>query len=92
MTDAQRRSRATEAFFGRRKGKPLRERQAQHLETLLPELKVDLSTAAEVDLSRAEAELEAVMQDMAKALEEAVPGLAGITEEIWRAVWPLRRC
>ena len=48
MTDAQRRSRATEAFFGRRKGKPLRERQALHLETLLPELKVDLSTPVEL--------------------------------------------
>ncbi|AOF88598.1 tRNA (guanosine(46)-N7)-methyltransferase TrmB [Sinorhizobium sp. RAC02] len=51
MTDAERRSRATEAFFGRRKGKPLRERQAQHLETLLPELKVDLSTPAPADIS-----------------------------------------
>ncbi len=29
-------ARATEAFFGRRKGKPLRERQAAHLEHLLP--------------------------------------------------------
>jgi tRNA (guanine-N7-)-methyltransferase len=51
MTDAPRRSRATEAFFGRRKGKPLRERQAQHLQTLLPELKVDISTAAPVDIT-----------------------------------------
>ena len=51
MTDAQRRSRATEAFFGRRKGKPLRERQALHLETLLPALKVDLSTPAPADIA-----------------------------------------
>ncbi|MGQ3296344.1 MAG: tRNA (guanosine(46)-N7)-methyltransferase TrmB, partial [Shinella sp.] len=51
MSDAERRSRATEAFFGRRKGKPLRERQAQHLETLLPELKVDLSTPAPADIT-----------------------------------------
>jgi tRNA (guanine-N7-)-methyltransferase len=50
-TDAERRSRASEAFFGRRKGKPLRERQAQHLETLLPELKVDLSAPAPADLT-----------------------------------------
>ena len=51
MTDAERRSRASEAFFGRRKGKPLRERQAQHLETLLPELKVDLETPAPADIA-----------------------------------------
>ncbi|WP_026613445.1 tRNA (guanine(46)-N(7))-methyltransferase TrmB [Ensifer aridi] len=41
-----RRARATEAFFGRRKGKPLRERQAAHLENLLPALKLDLTEAA----------------------------------------------
>ncbi|WP_117195373.1 tRNA (guanosine(46)-N7)-methyltransferase TrmB [Rhizobium terrae] len=35
-------SRATEAFFGRRKGKPLRERQAEGMATLLPVLKLDL--------------------------------------------------
>jgi len=51
MNDAERRSRATEAFFGRRKGKPLRERQAQHLETLLPALKVDLSAPAPADIA-----------------------------------------
>ncbi|WP_411034755.1 tRNA (guanosine(46)-N7)-methyltransferase TrmB [Shinella sp. BYT-45] len=51
MTDAERRSRASEAFFGRRKGKPLRERQAQHLQTLLPELKVDLSAEAPADIA-----------------------------------------
>ena len=51
MSDAERRSRATEAFFGRRKGKPLRERQAEHLETLPPELKVDLSTEAPADIA-----------------------------------------
>ncbi|PZR48971.1 MAG: tRNA (guanosine(46)-N7)-methyltransferase TrmB, partial [Stutzerimonas stutzeri] len=51
MTDAERRSRASEAFFGRRKGKPLRERQAQHLETVLPVLKVDLSTPAPADIT-----------------------------------------
>lgn len=51
MTDAERRSRASEAFFGRRKGKPLRERQAQHLETVLPALKVDLSIPAPADIA-----------------------------------------
>eukprot|EP01031_Cornospumella_fuschlensis_P042236 gene42236-51571_t len=45
-----RRSRATEAFFGRRKGKPLRERQAAHLETILPKLKLDLGAAAPQDM------------------------------------------
>ncbi|MGH6807080.1 MAG: tRNA (guanosine(46)-N7)-methyltransferase TrmB, partial [Ensifer adhaerens] len=45
-----RRSRATEAFFGRRKGKPLRERQAAHLETILPKLKLDLGTTAPQDM------------------------------------------
>jgi len=51
MTDTERRSRATEAFFGRRKGKPLRERQAHHLETLLPELRLALSVPAPADLA-----------------------------------------
>lgn len=44
--DQVRRSRATEAFFGRRKGKPLREQQAERLSHLLPELKIDLSVQA----------------------------------------------
>jgi tRNA (guanine-N7-)-methyltransferase len=43
MTE-ERRSRATEAFFGRRKGKPLRNQQVDTIETLLPLLKVDLET------------------------------------------------
>lgn len=38
-----RRSRSTEAFFGRRKGKPLREQQTVALNTVLPELRVDMS-------------------------------------------------
>ena len=49
MTDAERRSRATEAFFGRRKGKPLRERQAHNLETVLPALRLDLDAPAPAD-------------------------------------------
>jgi tRNA (guanine-N7-)-methyltransferase len=51
MSDAEHPTRAREAFFGRRKGKPLRERQVQHLETLLPELKVDLATPAPADIT-----------------------------------------
>ena len=43
MIDTERRTRATEAFYGRRKGKPLRGLQADRLETLLPEFLVDLS-------------------------------------------------
>ncbi|MDX3926596.1 MAG: tRNA (guanine(46)-N(7))-methyltransferase TrmB [Shinella sp.] len=50
MNEGERRTRATEAFFGRRKGKPLRERQAHQLETILPELKVDLSAPAPSDI------------------------------------------
>lgn len=41
MTPTERRSRATEAFFGRRKGKPLRELQVERMAHLLPELRVD---------------------------------------------------
>lgn len=48
MTEPHR-TRSTEAFFGRRKGKPLRERQAHHLEILLPALKVDLSAPPPAD-------------------------------------------
>ncbi|MCA1438872.1 tRNA (guanosine(46)-N7)-methyltransferase TrmB [Ensifer sp. IC4062] len=46
-----RRARATEAFFGRRKGKPLRERQAAHLEHLLPTLRLDLAAPAPTELA-----------------------------------------
>jgi tRNA (guanine-N7-)-methyltransferase len=38
MTEQERRSRSTEAFFGRRRGKALRPRQAELLETHLPAL------------------------------------------------------
>ncbi|MBP2548220.1 tRNA (guanine-N7-)-methyltransferase [Neorhizobium galegae] len=44
--ESERRSRATEAFFGRRKGKPLRERQADLMASVLPALKVDLAQPA----------------------------------------------
>jgi len=51
MTDQSHPSRATEAFFGRRKGKPLRERQAEGMATLLPALKLDLEAEAPKDLA-----------------------------------------
>lgn len=41
MSEETRRSRATEAFFGRRKGKALRERQVDVMEHLLPALRLD---------------------------------------------------
>ncbi|SOC44137.1 tRNA (guanine-N7-)-methyltransferase [Rhizobium subbaraonis] len=44
MTEQPHPTRATEAFFGRRKGKPLRERQAEGMATLLPALKLDIET------------------------------------------------
>lgn len=46
-----RRARSTEAFFGRRKGKPLREQQVARMESLLPEIMVDLGKAAPEDLA-----------------------------------------
>ena len=45
MNDTERRSRATEAFYGRRKGKPLRGQQAGRLEALLPAFMVNLEEA-----------------------------------------------
>lgn len=47
----QRRTRSTEAFFGRRRGKSLRPAQAQAAAELLPRLKLDLSRPAPADLS-----------------------------------------
>jgi tRNA (guanine-N7-)-methyltransferase len=43
MPGQERRARSTEAFFGRRRGKALRPRQAELLETHLPALLVDIS-------------------------------------------------
>lgn len=50
MSESERRSRATEAFFGRRKGKPLREAQVGAMEGQLPLLKIDLTQQAPEDL------------------------------------------
>jgi tRNA (guanine-N7-)-methyltransferase len=51
MIDTEHRTRATEAFYGRRKGKPLRGLQADRLETLLPEFLVDLESQPPQPLS-----------------------------------------
>lgn len=50
MMDEARRSRATEAFFGRRKGKALRSAQTAQLETVLPALKIGLEVPPPGDL------------------------------------------
>nr|WP_316651948.1 tRNA (guanosine(46)-N(7))-methyltransferase TrmB [uncultured Gellertiella sp.] len=50
MTAQQRPTRATEAFFGRRKGKALRDGQVEALDTALPALKVDLTSEPPGDL------------------------------------------
>jgi tRNA (guanine-N7-)-methyltransferase len=50
MSDDQHPTRATEAFYGRRKGKALRERQAEGLASLLPVLRLDLDGTAPADL------------------------------------------
>ena len=52
MTSGARRSRATEAFFGRRRGKTLKLPQAAALSALLPVLKLDLSSPAPGPLVR----------------------------------------
>lgn len=48
---AERRTRATEAFFGRRRGKTLKPRQAGQLERHLPDLIIDLSQPAPARLA-----------------------------------------
>ncbi|WP_274626225.1 tRNA (guanine(46)-N(7))-methyltransferase TrmB [Arvimicrobium flavum] len=50
MTEENRRSRATEAFFGRRRGKGLRTMPGTALETQLPVYRIDLSSPAPGDL------------------------------------------
>ncbi|KXF79057.1 tRNA (guanine-N7)-methyltransferase [Paramesorhizobium deserti] len=52
MTDEHRRKRATEGFFGRRHGKPLRPSQRATREDLLPQLRLDLTSPAPADLRR----------------------------------------
>lgn len=50
MTGEERRSRATEAFFGRRKGKPLRQNQQRLMDEVLQALLVDVKSPAPSDL------------------------------------------
>ncbi|MFZ2103463.1 MAG: tRNA (guanine(46)-N(7))-methyltransferase TrmB [Oricola sp.] len=50
MTGEIRRSRSTEAFFGRRRGKTLKPRQAEQLGRLLPLWKIDLGKAPPASL------------------------------------------
>ncbi|OJT98422.1 MAG: tRNA (guanosine(46)-N7)-methyltransferase TrmB [Rhizobium sp. 63-7] len=52
MTETERRARATEAFFGRRKGKALRSQQAEALKAGLSSLKIDLDEPAPEDLAQ----------------------------------------
>jgi tRNA (guanine-N7-)-methyltransferase len=49
MSEETRRTRATEAFFGRRRGKAMKPRQAGVYERQLPALKIDLGEAAPAD-------------------------------------------
>ncbi|KGF69288.1 tRNA (guanine-N7)-methyltransferase [Hoeflea sp. BAL378] len=51
MTLPQRRSRSTEAFYGRRRGKTMKAPQAAALSSLLPALKLDLSTLPPAELA-----------------------------------------
>lgn len=50
MSDSEQPHRRTGAFFGRRKGHPLRAHQSALLETLLPSLALDLGKPAPADL------------------------------------------
>ncbi|MCG6114272.1 MAG: tRNA (guanine(46)-N(7))-methyltransferase TrmB [Mesorhizobium sp.] len=51
MAEEERRSRATEAFFGRRRGKTLKPAQAAAMDDVLPRLKLDLAGPAPADLA-----------------------------------------
>lgn len=50
MAEEERRSRATEAFFGRRKGKPLRQNQQRLMDDVLNALLIDIARPAPQDL------------------------------------------
>lgn len=52
MTNTPRRTRATEAFFGRRRGKALKGPQADALSALLPRLILDLGSPAPREIAR----------------------------------------
>jgi hypothetical protein len=72
----ERPSRATEAFFGRRRGKTLRPRQAAALDEVLEKLRLDLSSPAPADLTTLFAGLARQMFPPAIAdLDDEAPGL-----------------
>jgi len=52
MSSSDQKNVRRDAFFGRRKGHPLRPRQAALMETLLPRLAVDLGTPVPTELAR----------------------------------------
>jgi tRNA (guanine-N7-)-methyltransferase len=52
MSSSDQKGARRDAFFGRRKGHPLRPRQAALMETLLPRLAIDLGSPASTDLAR----------------------------------------
>ncbi len=59
--NAEHRTRATEAFFGRRRGKSLRPAQQEALSAVLPRLRLDLKTPCPADLTQLfEAQVEEV--------------------------------
>lgn len=59
--NGHRKARATEAFFGRRRGKSLRPQQVAALREMLPRLRLDLSVPAPADLTTL---FEATVQDV----------------------------
>ncbi len=88
MAEEERRSRATEAFFGRRKGKPLRQNQQRLMDEVLTALLIDMSAPAPGDLKTLFAEpVEKVRLEIGfgggehlihRALEEPETGFIGV--------------
>ena len=88
MSQQDRPSRATEAFFGRRRGKPVRPQQAAALESGLGAYRLDLATAAPPDLRTLfEIEVSAVRLEIGfgggehllhRALEAPTTGFIGV--------------
>ncbi len=88
MAEEERRSRATEAFFGRRKGKPLRQNQQRLMDEVLTALLIDISAPAPDDLKTLFAEpVEKIRLEIGfgggehlihRALEEPGTGFIGV--------------
>jgi len=86
--EEERRSRSTEAFYGRRKGKALRNQQVRLLDTVLTDFKLDLSVPAPADLkSLFTAEVKTLRLEigfgggehlMHRALEQPETGFIGV--------------